>query len=65
MTRAPGGDAAKTVMQVLAIFAGLLIFSTILHKIYSDVALLARLHSGVEFWVALARHLIRNLAGGA
>jgi hypothetical protein len=52
-------------MQVVAIFAGLLIFSTILHKIYSDVSLLARLHSGAEFWVALARHLIRNLAGGA
>lgn len=62
--RAGGAEAFfKTAMQVLAIAALALIVLVILHKAYVDVAALAEQHSGAGFWRALARHLLRNLAG--
>lgn len=62
--RAGGAEAFfKTAMQVLAIAALALIVLVILHKAYVDVAALAARHEGTEFWRALARHLLRNLAG--
>ncbi len=56
--------AAKDVMQILAIVFLVLMLSLILHKGFSDVSLIAELHSGREFWLALARHFIGTLSGG-
>jgi hypothetical protein len=53
----------KTALQLLAILGLLLICGVILHKAYVDVAALAAQHSGAGFWRALARYLLRNLAG--
>jgi len=41
-----------------------LMCSVILHKGAADISGLAVKHSGKEFWVALTRYLIGNLAGG-
>lgn len=54
----------KTALQVLAIACLAAIVLVILHKGYADVSRLAREHSGLDFWSALARHVLRNLAGG-
>lgn len=51
-------------MQLLAIVCLVLMMSVILHKGIADVSLIAELHSGTEFWLALARHFIGNLSGG-
>jgi len=56
--------AAKTALQVLGIAAGVLIYSMIIHKGYTDVSALAQKHSGAEFRRALLRYFIGNLAGG-
>ena len=50
--------------RVLAVvcFAGIL--GMIAHKGGNDISRLAQKHSGGEFWVALARYFIGNLAGG-
>lgn len=53
----------KTALQLLAVLGLLLICAVILHKAYVDVAALAGQHSGAGFWRALARYLLRNLAG--
>lgn len=53
----------KTALQVLAIACLAGIVSVILHKAHADVTALARQH-GSDFWSALARHVLRNLAGG-
>jgi len=57
-------DLFKTVLQIAAILGLLLMCLVILHKGVSDVMALARQHSGVDFWPALVRHVLRNLAGG-
>ena len=54
----------RTALQMLAIVCLIVLFATIFHKAFADVAALARQHSGTDFWAALARQLIRNLAGG-
>ena len=54
----------RTLLQVLAVATLVLIYSMILHKGYTDVSALARKHSGGEFWTALAKYFIGNLAGG-
>jgi len=59
----PATESAKTLGQVVAVVCAALLFSMIAHKMYADVSMLARLHSGQEFWLALARRLIANLAG--
>jgi len=57
-------DLFRTALQVLAIVCLVLLFATIFHKAFGDISALARQHSGSDFWAALARQLIRNLAGG-
>lgn len=59
------GDALGTLMQVFAIAAMAFILGTILHKGVADISALAQRHSSQDFWPALARYLIGNLAGGA
>lgn len=54
----------KTVLQVIAILLLAGICFIVLYKGYTDVSALARTHSGVRFWEALARYVFRNLAGG-
>jgi len=51
-------------MQLLAIVFLVFMFSVILHKGFADVSLIAELHSGTQFWIALARHFLGNLSGG-
>ena len=49
--------------QVLA-FVGLLAYFLLLaHKAFVDIGALLASHPG-DFWVALGRHLLRNLGGG-
>ena len=36
----------------------------IAHKGHTDISALAEKHSGKQFWTALARYFIGNLAGG-
>jgi len=65
MTRAPRvANAVGTALQMLAIAVLVLICSTVLHKGYVDISALAHKHSGQQFWEALARYFIGNLAGG-
>ena len=54
----------KSALQVLAILCGIALFSMIAHKAFVDIARLAQQHSGGDFWAALARLVLRNLAGG-
>ena len=54
----------KEVLHKLAIFAGMLLLSMILHKGITDVSVIAEKHSGRQFWVALGKYFIGNLAGG-
>ena len=58
-------EAAKSLMQILAVACAVLLFSMIFHKAYVDISALAELNSGERFWLALARYFLRNLAGGA
>lgn len=53
----------KTVLQVVAI-AGLVgVLAIIGHKALGDLSALAQQHPGSDFWAALARYVLRNLAG--
>jgi len=56
--------ASKALLQKLAIVAMVLLFAMILHKGITDVSIIARKHSGQQFWVAMAKYFIGNLAGG-
>lgn len=58
------GNSITNLLQILAVCCMILIFSLILHKGYADISALAQKHSSGEFWLALARYLMRNLAGG-
>jgi hypothetical protein len=61
------GDVAisgKNLLQIVAIFCMILLWVIIVHKAHGTVSALAQKHSGVEFWLALVRHLMANLAGG-
>ena len=58
------GDFGKRMLQVIAVGLGAVILGMIIHKGYNDISLLADQHSGWEFWEALARYFIGNLAGG-
>lgn len=58
------GNVAQGVLQKLAIFAGILLLSMILHKGVTDISVIAEKHSGRQFWVALGKYFIGNLAGG-
>jgi hypothetical protein len=58
-------DALQTLVQALAIAGLAVIWAMIVHKGYADISLIANQHSGAEFWSALARYLVGNIAGGA
>ena len=49
---------------MLAILCLVGLVSIIAHKAFADITVLSQQHSGADFWVALARHLLQNLAGG-
>jgi len=55
---------AQELLHKLAIFAGVLLLSMILHKGVTDISVIAEKHSGQQFWVALGKYFIGNLAGG-
>ena len=57
------GNSIRNMMQLLAIMFLVFMLSVILHKGFADVSLIAGLHSGNEFWIALARHFLANLSG--
>ena len=54
----------KTTVQVFAILCLIAIVSVVFHKAFVDVSFLAQWHSGADFWAALVRLVLRNLAGG-
>jgi hypothetical protein len=56
--------AAAARLQIPAILCLVLMLSVILHKGLTDIAALAQKHPGQDFWRALGRYLIANLAGG-
>jgi hypothetical protein len=58
------GELFKSALQVLAILCLIALFSMVAHKALADIAVLAQQHSAGDFWAALARHVLRNLAGG-
>ena len=64
MIPVPSSNAMQRWLQILAVFCAIVIWAMILHKGSADISALAQKHSGVEFWLALARHLMANLAGG-
>jgi len=56
--------AVKRLLQILAVFGMIVIWSMILHKGSVDILALAQKHSADEFWVALAKYFLRNIGGG-
>lgn len=58
----PTTVSAANILQILAILVLIGLFSMILHKAVTDIANLARLHTGDAFWSALGRYLFANLA---
>jgi len=54
----------KTVLQFVGISCLVGIVSMVFHKAFIDISALAQRYSGVDFWAALARQILRNLAGG-
>ncbi len=53
----------KTGLQILAIACLLGLFAMIFHKAFVDISVVWQQHSGGDFWMALGRYLLRNLAG--
>ena len=64
MMTAAQRDRGKDLVQVLAIASLAALFAVIAHKGYADISLIADKHSGSQFWVAVARYLLANLASG-
>ena len=58
-------DVSGRLAQALAVACMAFIVGTISHKGVVDIAALAQRHAGAEFWPALARYLIGNIAGGS
>jgi len=58
------GVSGRNLLQIVAIFCMILVWAIIVHKAHGVVSALAQKHSGMEFWLALARQLLANLAGG-
>lgn len=56
--------SSQTVLQAVAIVCIVGLLAMIGHKAVADVSLVWDQHSGLDFWKALARYLLRNLAGG-
>jgi hypothetical protein len=57
-------DVPGRLAQALAFVVAAFMVGTILHKGATDLTALAQRHAGAEFWPALARYLLGNLAGG-
>jgi hypothetical protein len=57
-------SAATNWIQAVGIVGLIVMALTIFHKGFALIAALARDYPGAEFWPALARYLISNLAGG-
>jgi hypothetical protein len=57
-------NTAQEVLRKLGIFGLILLLSMVLHKGITDVSVIAEKHSGRQFWVALGKYFIGNLAGG-
>ena len=57
-------NAFKTLLQLLAVLCMAVIVSMVLHKGLTDISALAQKHSGEEFWPALGKYFLTNLAGG-
>jgi hypothetical protein len=55
----------RAMPQALAILCFAFMVGTIAHKGVADLTALAQRHAGAEFWPALARYLIGNIAGGS
>lgn len=58
------GISGRNLLQIAAIACMIGVWAIIVHKAYGVVSMLALKHSGAEFWLALARHMMANLAGG-
>jgi hypothetical protein len=56
-------DFFKTVLQVVSILCLIGLLSMVFHKAWVDIAVLWQQHAGGNFLAALARYLLRNLAG--
>lgn len=56
-------DFSKTMLQIVAILLLIGLVAMVLHKGFADVSVVWQQHSGAEFWKALGRYLLRNLAG--
>ena len=54
----------KSVLQLLGIVCLVALLSMVAHKASVDITALAEKHSGADFWTALMRYLLGNLAGG-
>jgi len=50
--------------QRLAVLAMVALLSMIAHKAHHDLSIIAEKHSGAEFWRAVGRYIIGNIAGG-
>ena len=56
--------SGRNLLQIAAIFGAIFVWAIIIHKAYAVSTMLAQKHSGAEFWMALLRHFLGNLAGG-
>ncbi len=56
-------DLSKTLLQIVAILVLVGLVAMVLHKAFADVSVVWQQHSGADFWKALGRYLLRNLAG--
>jgi hypothetical protein len=54
----------KSAGRAVAVLGLVLLVVMISHKAFIDVSALAQQYSGSEFWAALGRQLLQNLAGG-
>ena len=57
-------SAFQTLFRMMAILGLFVICLLPLHKGYMDFTALAQKYSGHELWLAFARYLLRNMAGG-
>lgn len=58
------GERIRTAAQVLAVLCLLAYFALLAFKGHADISALSDKYQGKDFWIALGRHLIRNLGGG-
>lgn len=53
----------QTALQVVGILGLVGMLSMVFHKGFADISVLWQQHDGAEFLAALARYMLRNLAG--